>query len=121
MEPFILKIPAGRRGTLPGELYNTLILINEELSRKPGITNEEWQNDFIGLSNWTYPESLPLTIWQNHGIRAKNVSASLKESFKKIMPEIIKKSPKMPSPFMGHLEFHSHGRTLKEVHFFVKP
>lgn len=120
MGPFILKIPARKRTTPHRSPYSALWLIDSELRRKPGITDEEWQNDIIG---WTQDDTSGvrrLTIGQNHGIREKNVSARMREAFKEDMPKIIEMFPGMANPFMGHIELHSDRWHLKEVHFFPK-
>jgi hypothetical protein len=98
-----------------------LKLLNKELRRLPGITDKEWENDLFGVISDETSGVRHLDVHQNHGIRAKNVSSDMKQTFKKYMPEIIKILPGMESPFNGHIEFHSVGLSLKEVHFFPKP
>jgi hypothetical protein len=122
MNSFKLKIPAGRRGKLPSEPYGVFCLINEELRRKPGITDEERLSDLTGLMT-TADDSEPrlLTIGQNHGIRDRNASARMKVSFREAMPKIIEMFPEMVSPFVGHVKFYSVGAHLSEIHFIPNP
>ncbi len=120
MDEFVLTIPTPRRTGAHIEPYGSLVLINSALRRKAGITDEEPLDDFIGLTTDYTTGVKRLQIFQDHGIRDKNVSSDIKESFKRDMPKILKMFPNMASPFTGHIEFHTTGFGLRKVHFLPK-
>ena len=116
MNRFILKIPK-----LPhSNRLNILAVINSQLRRNRGITEEEGLSNILGDDCDSTAGKRVLAISQNHGIRDKKVSAETKASFKKYMPEIIKMFPKMANPFEGNIEFHSGQFTGTEAHFIPK-
>jgi len=119
MVPFVLNIIAPRRTAAYLEPFGTFVLINSELRRKQGTTDEECQDDIIGFTEDHDSGDKSLTIGQNHGIRDENISSGMKKAFKLVMPEIIEMFPGMANPFVGHIKFHVVERRLREVHFLL--
>ncbi len=121
MNRFVLKIPAILHTKKQLNIANTLAVIESQLRRMPGVTEEERLNDIIGFTHDSTAGKRVLAISQNHGIRDKRVQADTKASFKKYMPEIFKMFPEMASPFVGDIEFHAGFHNSTEAHFIPKP
>lgn len=116
MERFVFKIPSSKVSR-HNDPVNTLSSIGYELRRMPGVTDDEWDSDFIGLTVDCSNGVKHLSVYPNYGIRNQLIRPSLKKSFREAMPKIIDMIPGMEHPFVGKIEFHSVRSVLKAVHF----
>lgn len=121
MKRFVLKIPADSYRKPHCNHLKMLNVIADELRRLPGVTKEEWQDDFVGVTTDFTSGKRVLSISQNHGIREKRIAQSTKSYFKEYMPEIIRMFPGMTNPFVGDIEFHAGHYNSTEAHFIPKP